>query len=144
MTQTHPPFTLQPAQDVLYIDLFGSWNHEQTCEYSLEYKKQVSRYFAREWVAVMNLQKLDMLIEEPNQIDMFRALNTWSFIKGMTAMVVVVGIENRHHLLYQFEEIFNDKQPYQKAILYSEAEALQWLRDNGKVARPAPRAQVSA
>jgi len=144
MTQAPQAYTLQPIQDILYVDLFGSWNHDQTYNYSLDYKKQVSRYFAREWVCVMNLQQLDMLISEQAQIETFRALNTWSYIKGMTAMLVVIGIENRHHLLYQFEDIFDDKQPYEKAILYSDAEAQHWLIEHGKISKPMLRTQKSA
>lgn len=128
-----PEYSVKPVHNVLYIELSGSWNHDQTCDYSLEYKKQVSRYFAREWACVLNLQNLEMLISENAQIEMFRALNTWSYIKGMTAQALVISMENRHHLLYQFEEIFNQKQPYETGIFYSETEANSWLKSLGHI-----------
>lgn len=137
-------FNLQPSHDILYVDMYGSWNHDQTYQYSLEYKKVVSRYFAREWVCVMNLQALEMLISEREQIETLKALNTWSYIKGMTALVAVIGIENRHYLMYQFEEIFNDNQPYAKKICYSAHEAEQWLVNQGKLVKDNKLAQKLA
>ena len=133
MKEPTPGYSIQPVHDVLYVQLSGSWNHDQTFAYSVDYKKQVSRYFAREWVCVLNLQNLDMLISEQEQIEMFRALNTWSYIKGMIALGIVISPENRDHLLYQFEEIFNDNQPYQKAIFYSDVEANHWLQKIGVI-----------
>ena len=124
-------YRIKPVHDILYVDLLGSWNPDRTYDYSLEYKKIVSRYFAREWVCVLNLQHLDLLISEPAQVETFKALNTWSYIKGMTALVVMVGIQNRHHLLYQFEEIFNDRQPYEKVVFYSDVELNAWMSDHG-------------
>jgi hypothetical protein len=128
-----PGFSVKPAHNVLYVELSGSWNHEKTCDYAIEYKKQVSRYFAREWACVLNLQNLEMLISEQSQIEMFRALNSWSYIKGMTAQAVVISIENRHHLLYQFEEVFNETQPFEMSIFYSEPEANSWLKSLGHI-----------
>lgn len=133
MNASNQAYTINPRHDILYVDLFGSWNHEQTYQFSLDYKKQVSRYFAREWVCVLNLKKLDMLISESEQIGTFKSLLSWSYLKGMTALVAVVGIENRHYLLYQFEEILNSNQPYGQVICYSDAEVRQWLIKHQKL-----------
>lgn len=131
MKEPTPGYSIQPVHDVLHVRLSGSWNHDQTFAYAVDYKKQVSRYFAREWVCVLNLQDLELLISEQEQIETFRALNTWSYIKGMIALCVVISPENRGHLLYQFEEILSDNQPYQKSIFYSDIEANQWLQKIG-------------
>lgn len=133
MSESKPDFSIKPVHDVLYVQLSGSWNHDLTADYSLEYKKQTSRYFAREWACVLNLQNLDMIIPEREQIETFRALNTWSYIKGMTALAIVISLENRHQLLYQFEEIFQDPQPYRTAIFYSDEEASAWLESQNGI-----------
>lgn len=131
MKESTPGYSIQPVHDVLHVRLSGSWNHDQTFAYTIDYKKQVSRYFAREWVCVLNLQNLELLISEQEQIETFRALNTWSYIKGMIALGIVISPENRDHLLYQFEEIMSDNQSYQKAIFYSDVEANHWLQKLG-------------
>ena len=72
-----------------------------------------------------------MLIEEGFQIETFKALNTWSYIKGMGAMAIIVGMENRDHLLFQFEEILKGKLPFQTSVFKSNDEADAWLRIRG-------------
>jgi hypothetical protein len=72
-----------------------------------------------------------MLLSESFQIETFKALNAWSYIKGMKAISVVVSHRNRSHLLYQFEEIFKVNHPYATAVCYSELESTKWLSDHG-------------
>ncbi len=129
--QLEQKYEIKPAHDILYVDMFGSWSPDDTAEFGTEYKRLVSRYFAREWACVINLKQLDMLISESQQIAAFKALNTWSYIKGMKAQAVIVGPDNRSHLLYQFEEIFKDQQPFAKAVFHHELEANHWLTEQG-------------
>ncbi len=124
-------YTIRPAHDILYISLLGSWSPDDTLRFLADYKKQVSKYFAQEWACVMQISDLDMLIEEGFQIETFKALNTWSYIKGMGAMAIIVGMENRDHLLFQFEEILKGKLPFQTSVFKSNDEADAWLRIRG-------------
>lgn len=127
MNDSGKHYIIQPTRDVLYVKLDGSWNAEQTLDFSADFKRQVSRYFAREWACIFNLKEMELLIPESYQIHAFRALNTWSYIKGMQALVLLFSHESRSQLLYQFEEILQDRQPYQKKVCQSEVEANQWL-----------------
>lgn len=124
-------YSIRPAHDILYVSLIGSWAPSDTLRYLSDYKKQVSKYFAQEWACVMQLSDLDMLIEEDFQVETFKALNTWSFIKGMGAMAIIVGRDNRDHLLYQFEEILKGKLPFQTGVFKTNEEADEWLRLRG-------------
>lgn len=124
-------YTIRPAHDILYVSLVGSWSPNDTLRFLSDYKRQVSKYFAQEWACVMQLSELEMLIEEDFQIETFKALNTWGFIKGMGAMAIIIGHENRDHLLFQFEEILKGKQPFQTSVFRSNEEADAWLRLRG-------------
>jgi len=124
-------FSIQPNNEILLIDMKGTWNEETTLEFVAEYKRLVNRYFTREWACVFNLQNLDLLLSESFQIETFRALNAWSYIKGMKAVSVIISSKNRSHLLYQFEEIFNVNHPYATAVCHSPIDAGQWLSDQG-------------
>jgi len=124
-------FIIHPEHNILTIDLFGTWNEQQTLEYVADYKRLVHRYFTREWACVINLQGLDMLLSESFQIETLKALNAWSYIKGMKAISVIISSKNRSHLLYQFEEIFKVNHPYNTAVCHSPIESSQWLADQG-------------
>jgi len=124
-------YTIRPAHDILYVSLKGSLAPDDTLRFLSDYKKQVGKYFAQEWACVTQLSELEMLIEEGFQIETFKALNTWSYIKGMGAMAIIVGNDNRDHLLYQFEEILQGKLPFQTGVFKSNDEADTWLRLRG-------------
>ena len=124
-------FVIHPEHDILTVDLCGTWNEQQTLKYVAEYKRLVHRYFTREWGCVINLQGLDMLLSESFQIETLKALNAWSYIKGMKAISVIISSNNRSHLLYQFEEIFKVNHPYATAVCHSPVEANQWIADQG-------------
>lgn len=125
-------YTIEPAHDIL----LESWNPQHAYDYALNYKKIVSQYFAREWVCLLNLQHLGQLVSDPSQLEIFRALNAWSYIKGMKALVVMANIQNRHPLHNQFVEIFNDHQPYEKAFFYNDAELGDWMTAHGLASPP--------
>ena len=124
-------FRIHAEHDILTIDLIGTWNEEDTLNYIDEYKRLVNRYFTREWACMINLQELDMLLSESFQIETFKALNAWSYIKGMKAISVTISQDNRSHLLYQFEEIFKVNHPYQTAVCHSDISASQWICSQG-------------
>jgi hypothetical protein len=124
-------FSILPEHNIVTVDLFGTWNEQQTLDFVAEFKRLVHRYFTQEWACIINLQHMDMLLSESFQIETFKALNAWSYIKGMKAISVVVSHRNRSHLLYQFEEIFKVNHPYATAVCYSELESSQWLADQG-------------
>lgn len=128
-------FSILPEHNIVTVDLFGTWNEEQTLDFVAEFKRLVHRYFTQEWACIVNLQHLDMLLSESFQIETFKALNAWSYIKGMKAISVVVSHRNRSHLLYQFEEIFKVNHPYATAVCYSELESANWLAGHGFKAR---------
>jgi GTP-sensing pleiotropic transcriptional regulator CodY len=135
-------FVIHARHDILSVDMSGTWNEDNTLEYVADYKRLVHRYFTREWACVINLKDLDMLLSESFQIETLKALNAWSFIKGMKAVSVVVSDNNRSHLLYQFEEVFKVNHPYATAVCQSEFEASQWLASQGfkfKIANPSPK-----
>ena len=136
-----PNFVIHAMHDILSIDMFGTWNEDNTIEFVADYKRLVHRYFTREWACVINLRGLDMLLSESFQIETLKALNAWSYIKGMKAISVVVSSNNRSHLLYQFEEIFKVNHPYATAACHSELESSQWLSSQGfklKTVAPSP------
>ena len=124
-------FSLKPNTDIFLVDLFGTWNEETTLEFVSEFKRLANRYFTREWACVFNLQGLEMLLSESFQIETLKALNAWSYIKGMKAISVIISSKNRSHLLYQFEEIFKVNHPYNTAVCHSPIESSQWLADQG-------------
>ena len=135
-------FVIQANHDILSIDMIGTWNEDNTLDYVAEYKRLVHRYFTREWACVVNLKGMDMLLSESFQIETLKALNAWSYIKGMKAIAVVFSSNNRSHLLYQFEEIFKVTHPYATSVCLSEFEAVQWLDSQGfrmKKANPSPK-----
>lgn len=144
MSSVESKFTINPVHDVLYVDLKGTWDPEQTQLYAAEFKRQVSRYFAREWACIWNLKELDMLLAEETQIALFKALNTWSYIKGMKAGAVIISVDNRDHLLYQVEEIFKGVQPFATTVCHSELEANHWLVEQGFSERLLERRQRTA
>jgi hypothetical protein len=131
MANQEEHYSINLQQDVLHVDFNGSWSPEETLKYVESYKRLVNRYFTREWACVMNLQGLDMLLSETFQIETFKALNAWSYIKGMRSVAVVISNSNRSHLLYQFEEILKVKHPYETQVCFSEIESNQWLLDQG-------------
>ena len=124
-------YSIVPAHNIVTVDMYGTWNEQQTLDFVAEFKRLVHRYFTQEWACIINLQHLDMLFSESFQIDTFKALNAWSYIKGMKAISVVVSHRNRSHLLYQFEEIFKVNHPYATAVCYSELESTNWLEGHG-------------
>jgi hypothetical protein len=124
-------FVIDAKHDILTIDMLGTWNEGNTLDYVASYKRLVHRYFTREWACVINLKGMDMLLSESFQIETLKALNAWSYIKGMKAIAVVFSSNNRSHLLYQFEEIFKVKHPYATSVCLSEFEASQWLDSQG-------------
>jgi len=124
-------FVIHPESNILSIDLSGTWNQQTTLEFVESYKRIVHRFFTQEWACVMNLKNLDLLLSESFQIESFRALNAWSYIKGMKASSVIIGSKNRSHLLYQFEEIYKVNHPYATAVCHSYIEAAQWLSEQG-------------
>jgi len=124
-------YIINPQQDVLHVDFKGTWSPEETLKYVENYKRLVNRYFTHEWACVMNLQGLDMLLSEPFQIETFKALNAWSYIKGMRSVAVIICNSNRSHLLYQFEEILKVNHPYETQVCFSEIQSNQWLLDQG-------------
>jgi len=130
-TPSSTNFLIQPEKNILSIDLKGTWNEQTTLDFIAEYKLLVNRRFTQEWACVMSLQHLELLLSESFQIESFRALNAWSYIKGMKAAAVIISSNNRSHLLYQFEEIFKVNHPYATAVCHSEIEASQWLNDQG-------------
>lgn len=131
MKESPSQYVIQPMRDMLYVKLDGSWNAEQTLAFSADFKRQVNRYFAREWACIFNLKDMDLLIPESYQVHAFRALNTWSYIKGMQALVLLFSQSSRSQLLFEFEEILQDRQPYEKKVCQSEVEANQWLASLG-------------
>jgi hypothetical protein len=131
MSSSSSKYLIQPFHDVLSVRLSGTWNAEDTMQFSGDFKRQVSRYFAREWACVLNLKELELLVPDAYQVHAFRALNTWSYIKGMQAMAILFSPDSRSALLYQFEEILDDRQPYQRLLGQSEAEAHRWLAELG-------------
>lgn len=137
-------YSINPVHDVLYVTLSGTWSPENTLEFVSQYKKEVSRYFAREWASVFYLNDLEMLLAEDFQIETFKALFTWSYIKGMQAMSLIVGADNRSHLLYQFEEMLQGRQPFATKVCHGNLEAGQWLRSNGFQAKYLLDAKQSA
>lgn len=144
MSESSSKYIIQPVRDVLYVKLDGSWNAEQTLAFSADFKRQVNRCFAREWACVFNLKDMDLLIPESYQVHAFRALNTWSYIKGMQALVLLFSHDSRSQLLFQFEEILQDRQPYLKKVCQSEVEANQWLAGLGFREKEAQRFQHTA
>lgn len=124
-------FSIYPEHNIVTVDLFGTWNEQQTLDFVAEFKRLVHRYFTQEWACIINLQHLDMLLSESFQIETLKALNAWSYIKGMKAISVVVSHRNRSHLLYQFEEIFKVNHPYATAVCHSELESTNWLEGHG-------------
>ncbi len=144
MQNSQQKYLIQPHHDILTVTLRGSWNAEDSLSFVSDYKKLVNHYFAREWACVFNLKQMEMLIPDAYQVHTFRALNTWSYIKGMQALVVLFSQNSRSQLLYQFEEILEDRQAYQRKVCQSEAEGYQWLADQGFRERVAEREQRSA
>lgn len=124
-------FSIRANHNILTVDMLGTWNEDNTLDYVSEYKRLVNRYFTREWACVINLKGMEMLLSESFQIDTLKALNAWSYIKGMKSIAVVFSSNNRSHLLYQFEEIFKVTHPYSTAVCLSEFEAAQWLESQG-------------
>ncbi len=140
-------FRIKAEHDILKVDMLGTWNKDDTLQYVEDYKRLVNRYFTREWACVINLQSMDMLLSESFQIETFKALNAWSYIKGMKAVAVIVSLNNRSHLLYQFEEIFKVKHPYETAVCHSEVATMQWLTGQGfkvKTPKESPRLESIA
>ena len=137
-------YSIRPAHDILYVDLKGTWTAEDTLQFVAEYKKQVSRYFAQSWACVLKIKNLDMLIDDNFQIQSFISLNTWSYIKGMSDMVIITGTQSRDMLLYQFEEIISAKQPFDMEICTNDFLADQWLRDRGFRAKQLEERRKSA
>lgn len=131
MTGPQQFYSLNPEHDILYVTMNGTWNMDTTQAYISQYKKDVSRYFAREWAAVLDLRNLEMLLSEEFQLESIIALNTWSFIKGMTTMAIIVGEHNRGPLLYQFEEIFNQSPAFARDVFSNPVKARHWLFDQG-------------
>tara|TARA_R110001592_G_scaffold363380_1_gene686571 strand:+ start:15784 stop:16263 length:480 start_codon:yes stop_codon:yes gene_type:complete len=124
-------FSILPEHNIVTVDLFGTWNEQHTMDYVTDFKRIVHRYFTQEWACIINLQHLDMLLSESFQVETFKALNAWSYIKGMKAISVIVSHRNRSHLLYQFEEIFKVNHPYATAVCHSELESTNWLAEQG-------------
>ena len=124
-------FIINPQQKVLHVDFLGTWGPDQTLEYVEEYKRLVNRYFTQEWACVINLQDMELLLSESFQIETFKALNAWSYIKGMRSIAVIISHDNRSHLLYQFEEVFKVNHPYETQVCFSEIQATQWLIEQG-------------
>lgn len=131
MAKLEQPYDIKPAHDSLYVNLRGSWSAEVMAAFTKDYKQLVGRYFAREWACVLNISQLELLIGEQEQIAAFRALQTWSFIKGLRALAVVVSENNPSYLLYQFEEVLKEKSSFERVVVYSEREADYWLRQLG-------------
>ncbi len=127
----HEKYTIRPVHDTLYVDLKGTWNHEDTYQFTSDYKKLVSRYFARRWCCVLRVDQLEMLIDEDFQIPSFKALNTWSFIKGMGAFALVSSPENRDCLIFQFDEVMRGRHPFDAECFLSEDDADSWLKERG-------------
>jgi hypothetical protein len=124
-------YSIRPVHDTLYVDLKGTWNHEDTYQFTSDYKQLVSRYFARSWCCVFKINELEMLIDEDYQIPSFKALNTWSFIKGMGAFALVTSIENRDYLIYQFDEVLRGRHPFEASSFNAEEDADDWLKLRG-------------
>jgi hypothetical protein len=137
-------YVIQANHNILSIDMLGTWNEGNTLDYVAEYKRLVNRYFTQEWACIVNLKGMEMLLSESFQIETLRALNAWSYIKGMKAISVVFSSNNRSHLLYQFEEIFKVKHPYATAVCLSEFEAVQWIESQGFKIKAAPRSPQAA
>ena len=124
-------YRIRAVHDTLYVELMGTWAPEDTLQFLAADKKLVASYFARERGEVLCRDQLDMLIEEDFQIETFRSLFTWSFIKGLGALSVVKGPANRDHLLFQFEEILNHRQPVAVSLKNNLQEAVAWLAEEG-------------
>lgn len=135
MTNPQEFFSIVPEHDILHVELSGTWNEEVTQQYVAEYKKIVGRYFAREWACVIDLRQLDMLLSENYQIETFRALNTWSFIKGLKSLALIVNEQIRPHLLYQFEDIMQEQPAFNSRVLSNPIDARHWLKDEGFIER---------
>lgn len=128
-------YSIEPEHDILHVALKGTWNMDVTNGFIAEFKKVVSRYFAREWAYVLDLRSMDMMLPEEEQINAFRALNTWCFIKGLKSMALLVNDSIRPHLLYQFEEVINEKPSFNSIVLSNPIEARHWLKDEGFIER---------
>ncbi len=124
-------YSIKPVHDTLYVDLKGTWNHEDTYQFISDYKKLVSRYFAQRWCCVLTVSDLELLIDEDFQVPSFKALNTWSFIKGMGAFALVTSAKNRDCLIFQFDEVMRGRHPFEAECFGSEAEADTWLKARG-------------
>lgn len=135
MANPHQFFSIDPEHDILHVEMRGTWNEDIAHAYVAEYKKIVGRYFAREWACVLDLRKMEMLLSEEFQINTLKALNTWSYIKGLKSMAIVVNEQVRPHLLYQFEEILMDKPDFNSRVLSNPIDARHWLKDEGFIER---------
>ncbi|MDX1451109.1 MAG: hypothetical protein R3183_01025 [Oleiphilaceae bacterium] len=144
MAEMEQYYTIKTAHDTVFVRLQGSWSAEHMHNFTQEFKQLVGRYFAREWACVMDISDLELLIGEQEQIAAFRALNTWSFIKGMRAQALVVSERNPSYLLYQFEEVLRTKSSYERQVCENESQAEQWLHDYGFSEKLEVQSQKSA
>ena len=131
MAENEERYSIKPVHDTLFVTLRGSWSMDNMRQFTEDYKKLVGRYFAREWACVLNIRDLELLIGEDQQIAAFKALNTWSFIKGMQAQAVILSDRNPGYLLYQFEEILKDKASFDRKVFLNERDADHWLVNKG-------------
>lgn len=130
---TRERYFINAESGLLTSAVSSTWNISDTGLFILDYKKTVQRHFASEWSGIFDVTSLEMLIPDDKQIALFRALFSWSYLRGMTDLCMVVGQAHRSALLYQLEEITSASDKFNTLYFGSQEDAKHWLEVHGKL-----------
>lgn len=123
-----PGYRIVAKHNLLHIEIEGTFNQELTLEFVADCKRLVASYFAHGWALEFDIAKLEMLIDEHFHSETFKALFTWFYIKGLSAMALLTGDHLRQHLICPFEQALSDRPPYSVKVFNNISESRVWLK----------------
>lgn len=127
----NPNYKIVAKHNLLRISIAGTLNEELTLNFVKDCKKLVASYFSHGWALELDLSGLEMLIDERFHVETLKALFTWFYIKGMSAMALLTGHDLKPHLMYPFEQALSDRPPYSVKVFRDSEESQVWLKLTG-------------
>lgn len=129
-------YVIQAEPQTLLLRMERGWGHVDRCDFALRYKQEVCRYFVGPWSAIVDLSNVRPDNFESSDDDLWRALLSWSVLRGMQAYIFVVKADQRCLWRQRMRAFTQQNLPCKGVIVYCMKSARQWLVRHGRAVVP--------
>lgn len=125
-------YAIQVESNALLLRIERGWGYVDRCDFALRYKQEVCRHFVEPWSAIVDLSEVEPDNFDSSDDDLWRALVSWSVLRGMQAYVFVVKTEQRCLWRQRMQGLTQQDLPCKGAMVYCIRSARQWLAHHGR------------